>query len=67
MESRLSSKIRICQYLQSISEEQTLEVLGWMKEELQCVNLNQLVLKILMDSKELFTKGINKRIKQNQS
>ena len=53
-QSRLCSKIEICQYLETASEEQTLEMIGWMKQELQC-NMNQLLIKIVMKSKGLFT------------
>ena len=55
MESRLSYKTRICEFVGSISEEKSLEVLEWIKEELECHDLNQLIIKILMKSKQLFT------------
>ena len=53
--SRLCSKIQICEYLESASEKQTLEVIEWIKQELECNNMNELLIKVFMKSKELFT------------
>ena len=54
-QSRLSSKIQICQYLESASNEQTLEVIEWIKEEFECSSMNELLIKVFIKSKELFT------------
>ena len=54
-ESCLSSKITICEYIESVNEKQVLDLLEWMKEELGCGSLNHLLIKILMDSSELLT------------
>ena len=56
--SLLCLKINICEYLESCNEEQTYEVVDWMKNltyEVNCCTLNQLVIKILIDSKELLS------------
>ena len=54
-ESRLSYKIRICEYLESIKEDEVLSVLQLIKQELNCTSINQLLIKIVIDSNELFT------------
>ena len=70
-QSRLSSKIKICEYLEFASKEQTLEVIEWMKHELQCTNMNKLLIKVFMKSKELFTNdallNISNRINLNKA
>ena len=54
-ESRLCYKIRICEYLESMKEEEILDVLELIKEQLKCTSINQLLIKILIESDELLT------------
>ena len=54
-QSRLCSKITLCEYLESCNEEQTYEVVDWIKEEVHCSTLNELLIKIVIDSKELLS------------
>ena len=54
-QSRLCSIIKICEYLESASEEEALEVIEWIKEELGCKKINEFLIKALTKSEGLFT------------